>query len=100
MVDTPRSAKTGKRNQTATPTRTRLIVRRGADRRHAALTKKTADLAVDVLWDRREADRRAAADSIEEERRTGDRRKKPPFTWEVADFAVVVDPDPTEGDGT
>jgi hypothetical protein len=100
MADSPKLAKTGKPKQTASQARTRLIVRRGAVKRHATLKQKTADLAVDVLWDRREADRRAAADKVEAERRSADRRKKPPFTWEVADFAVVVEPDPPKGEGT
>jgi hypothetical protein len=100
MADTPKRAKTGKPKQPASPQRTRLIVKRGAVRRHAALKQKTADLAVDVLWDRREADRRAAADKVEDERRKADRRKKPPFTWDVADFAVAVEPDPPKGEGT
>ena len=100
MADSPKHAKTGKPKPTASHPRTRLIVRRGAVKRHAALKQKTADLAVDVLWDRREADRRAAADKVEAERRSADRRKKPPFTWDVADFAVVVEPDPPKGDST
>ena len=94
MSDTPKRAKTANPKPDASPARTRLIVRRGAEKRHAALKHKTAELAVDVEWDRREADRRAAADRVEEDRRKTDRRKKPPFTWEVADFAVVVEPDP------
>ena len=76
MADTPKRAKTGKPKQPASPARTRLIVKRGAVHRHAALKQKTADLAVDVLWDRREADRRAAADKVEDDRRKADRRKK------------------------
>ena len=59
---------------------------------------QAADLAVDVLWDRREAERRAAADGVDDERRKVDRRKKPPFTWDVADFAVAVEPDPQKTD--
>jgi len=48
-----------------------IVVRRGALRRFDALTRKTA---------------------APTERRSGDRRKKPPFTWEVADFVVVDAP--------
>jgi hypothetical protein len=94
MGDTPKRAKTGKAKKSGAAARTRLIVRRGAVQRHASLKQKTADLEVDVLWDRREADRRAAADLVDDERRKADRRKKPPFTWDVADFAVAVERDP------
>jgi len=73
-----------------------IVVRRGALRRFDALTTKTAELPVEVSWDRRSDSRRAAGESVEVERRAGDRREKPPFTWEVADF-VVVDAPPEEG---
>jgi hypothetical protein len=69
-----------------------LIVRRGAVRRFHTLKEKTADLPVDVLWDRRESDRRAAACKDSAERRSGDRRQPPPFTWEVSDFVVAAKP--------
>ena len=66
-----------------------IVVRRGALRRFDALTRKTADLPVVVSWDRRTGHRRASGESAPVERRSTDRRKKPPFTWEVADFVVV-----------
>ena len=66
-----------------------IVVRRGALRRFDALTHKTADLPVEVTWDRRTEDRRAPAEPASVERRTGDRRKEAPFTWQVADFVVV-----------
>ena len=66
-----------------------IIVRRGAVRRFDALTSKTAELPVVVSWDRRTADRRAAAAQAPTERRSSDRRKAPPFTWDTADFVVV-----------
>jgi hypothetical protein len=66
-----------------------LIVRRGASRRFDALSRKTADLPVVVSWDRRKEDRRASPESIPVERRSSDRRKTPPFTWDAADFVVV-----------
>lgn len=65
-----------------------LIVRRGALRRFRALTEKTADLPVNVLWDRRTQDRRSDAGATATNRRRKDRRQKPPFTWEVSDFVV------------
>ena len=69
-----------------------IVVRRGALRRFDSLTKKTAELPVVVSWDRRTEDRRAASDTAPVERRAGDRRKSPPFTWEAADFVVVGTP--------
>jgi hypothetical protein len=67
-----------------------LIVRRGALRRFEKLKAKTAALPVEVSWDRREADRRTASNTIEADRRKKDRREKSPFTWEIGDFVVVT----------
>ena len=74
-----------------------LIVRRGASHRFDALARKTADLPVVVSWDRRKENRRGSPESVPVERRSNDRRKAPPFTWDAADF-VVVDavPEPDE----
>ena len=69
-----------------------LIVRRGALRRFHTLKEKTADLPVEVLWDRRESDGRAAADKETAKRRSADRRQPPPFTWDVSDFVVATKP--------
>jgi len=66
-----------------------IVVRRGALRRFDALTRKAADLPVEVTWDRRAEERRVSDEAAGVERRSGDRRKKPPFTWQVADFVVV-----------
>src|SRR5688500_13859093 len=66
-----------------------LIVRRGALRRFDKLKQATADLPVNVSWDRRCRDRRLSGNVTERERRRMERRKKPPFTWEVADFVLV-----------
>jgi hypothetical protein len=72
-----------------------IIVRRGASRRFDSLTRNTADLPVLVSWDRRTEDRRESCQSTAVERRSGDRRKTPPFTWDAADFVVVADvPEP------
>jgi hypothetical protein len=67
----------------------RIFVRIGALRRFHALTKKTEDLPVEVKWDRRKDDRDGTRTSSE-----ADRRGKPPYTWDVADFVVVEDPLP------
>ena len=66
-----------------------IVVRRGALRRFDALARETTNLPVVVSWDRRTENRRESAASAEVERRAADRREKPPFTWEVADFVVV-----------
>jgi hypothetical protein len=67
-----------------------LIVRRGALRRFATLQRKTAQLNVKVLWDRRHNIRRQVASYVAADRRANDRRKADPFTWDTADFAVVT----------
>jgi hypothetical protein len=66
-----------------------IVVRRGSLRRFDALTRKTAELPVEISWDRRTNQRREASEASSVERRAGDRRKAPPFTWEAADFVVV-----------
>jgi hypothetical protein len=71
-----------------------LIVRRGAIRRFHKLKQKTADLPVEVLWDRRQSDRREDSGNIPAERRAVERRQKPPFTWETSDFVVAAKPQP------
>ena len=70
-----------------------LVVRRGALRRFRALKEKTAHLPVKVVWDRRQDDRRRAQgnpSTASQNRRAGDRRQKPPLTWELAEFVVVA----------
>lgn len=62
-----------------------LVVRRSALRRFDKLKQATADLGVKLSWDRRTSER---------EHRQIERRKEPPFTWEVADFVVVEKPAP------
>ena len=68
-----------------------IVVRRGALKRFDALKTKTGELPVVVKWDRRQDDRRDAAhaDELTRDRRYEDRRRKPPFTWDLADFVVV-----------
>ena len=67
----------------------KLVVRRGALRRFDSLTRKTADLPVEITWDRRLEQRRASDGSPNVERRENDRRREPPFTWQAADFVVT-----------
>ena len=68
---------------------TELVVRRGALRRFDALKRETAGLPVNVTWDRRKDDRRSSSDEVPGERRKTDRRQKPSFTWDLAEFVVV-----------
>src|ERR1044071_1085258 len=69
-----------------------LIVRRGALRRFDKLKQATATLPVKVLWDRRTGEGRTAAKAGQPEPERRERRQKPPFTWDVADFVVVGKP--------
>ena len=72
-----------------------IVVRRGATRRFDALKTQTSELPVVVTWDRREADRRTSTTrshqmDVPRNRRGSDRRQKPSFTWDLADFVVVA----------
>ena len=69
--------------------RTTILVRRGALRRYDALKQKTADLPVVIDWDRRVGECREPPADAPAERRSGERRRTPPFTWEAADFVVI-----------
>jgi len=55
-------------------------------RRFDKLKWATAEMPVKVLWDRRTSETRNAESPGESQ---ADRRKSPPFTWDVADFLVV-----------
>jgi hypothetical protein len=67
-----------------------MVVRRGATPRFEALKKKTEHLNVQVVWDRREGEKPDDPIVAENNRRFKDRRGTPPFTWDAADFVVVV----------
>ena len=67
-----------------------LVVRRGALRRFRMLKQKAANLPVNVVWDRRQKDRRTGPINTTPDRRTADRRHSPSFTWEAADFVIVT----------
>ena len=77
-----------------------IFVRIGALRRFHLLKRKTAELPVIVSWDRRRSERRATSATVGNDHRRADRRQKPPFTWEVADFVVAEDalPQPPESE--
>src|SRR5258705_9153606 len=69
----------------------KIVVRRGAMRRFDALKTRTTELPVVLTWDRRTDHRRdgAASASVKRDRRENERRRQPPFTWDLADFVVV-----------
>jgi len=71
------------------------VVRRGAIRRFDALKTRTSELPVIVTWDRRTGERRdeGTTTGAKQDLAT-ERRRKPPFTWDVADFVVVEPPKP------
>lgn len=67
-----------------------LVVKRGALRRFDALKRRTSDLQVEVIWDRRTQSRRTTGAAPSIERRTGERRRPQTFTWNAAEFTVAV----------
>jgi hypothetical protein len=71
--------------------RIEIVVRRGAIRRFDALKTRTSELPVVVTWDRRTDDRRdkGGTPGAKRNRQQADRRRRPPFTWDLADFVVV-----------
>jgi hypothetical protein len=71
--------------------KTVIRVKRGALRRFDQLTRKSANLPVEVKWDRRTTDRRSESSPENNDRRRRERRQKPPFTWDAADFLVEGD---------
>lgn len=71
--------------------KTVIRVKRGALRRFDQLTRKGANLPVEVKWDRRLSERRSESTPETNERRRRDRRQTPPFTWDAADFLVEGD---------
>jgi hypothetical protein len=82
-------------------TNLRIFVKKGATRRFERLKRDSASLPVQVEWDRRVGERRSpvqveGAEAVGLPPRRGDRRKAPPFTWELADFVVVEENDEKE----
>jgi hypothetical protein len=69
-----------------------LIVRRGALDRYDKLRQDTQDLPVKLSWDRRLHQRRSASRDVDREERKHERRREPPFIWDVADFVAVEIP--------
>jgi len=89
----PPKASTGRRRAAAGKKQQgpiEIVVRRGAIRRFDALKTRTSKLPVVVTWDRRTGERRDEDTTAGAKRdRATERRRKPPFTWDLADFVVV-----------
>jgi hypothetical protein len=89
----PPKSSAGRRRTAAKKKRDRIeiVVRRGAIRRFDALKTRTSELPVVVTWDRRTDQHRDDGDgtSAKRNRRQTERRRRPPFTWDLADFVVV-----------
>jgi hypothetical protein len=78
-----------------------MIVRRGQLDRFLSLQETFGrdPLRVEIIWDRRQGDRRRAAPSATSgDRRRRDRRGPPPSSWSALDF-LVAKPGPTNGNG-
>lgn len=63
-----------------------VVVRRGETNLYELL-RDTAD---QVVWDRRQTERRARRDPAASERRRRERRRPPPRTWEALGFVVTA----------
>jgi hypothetical protein len=68
-----------------------VIVRRGHFATYELLTRTFADDSnVQIVWDRRIAERRRAADAPDaDERRRADRRRRPPTQWGQLNYMIA-----------
>jgi hypothetical protein len=66
-----------------------MVVQRGDHDRYRFLSSTFRDRPVEVVWDRRTGDRRRATDGPAVERRAGDRRTRPPASWDNLGFLVA-----------
>jgi hypothetical protein len=74
----------------------RIFVKKGAHRRFNRLQLDSERLQVSVEWDRRKGERRKASQLTDADKRKTDRRGTRPFTWELAEFGVVDEPNGDE----
>jgi hypothetical protein len=88
----PVKSASGSRKTTSPKKGVEIIVKRGATRRFHTLKRETAEMPVTITWDRRTTERRTPQTSgaAGAERRGVERRQKPSFTWDLADFVVVA----------
>jgi CheY-like chemotaxis protein len=73
------------------------IVPRGRGDLFIALDTCLADSGVEVLWDRRLAERRCRVDRVVGERRAGPRRGPPPPSWKWPGVVIIETPDGEAG---
>jgi hypothetical protein len=66
-----------------------MVVQRGDDDRFRFLSATFRDRPVQVMFDRRVGERRQPGDDISPERRSTDRRNRPPSTWDTLGFLVA-----------
>lgn len=77
------------------PTGHLAIVQRGRAGVYETLKERfEAGTLVEVIWDRRVAERRRAHRPVSRERRQRERRRAPPEAWTVMGFALVAKPEP------
>jgi CheY-like chemotaxis protein len=69
------------------------IIPRGRGDLFVALDTCLADPGVDVLWDRRRAERRCRVERVVGERRAGPRRGLPPPSWRWPGVVIIEAPD-------
>ena len=67
-----------------------MIVRRGCSGRFDALQDVARERPMEVIWDRRQGDRRQLDRTVGAQRRQTERRQPPPATWELADFVLML----------
>ena len=66
-----------------------MVVQRGDDERFRLLCSTFRDRPVEVVWDRRDRERRRASDEPATDRRRSDRRGTPPISWNNLGFLVA-----------
>ncbi len=66
-----------------------MVVQRGHFDRYRFLRATFRDKAVQVVWDRRQAERRGQQGPSVQERRRSDRRSTPPPSWNNLGFLVT-----------
>ena len=66
-----------------------MVVQRGDQDRYRFLQTTFQDKPVEVMWDRRQGERRRATTSANLDRRRSDRRSDPPSSWGSLGFLVA-----------
>jgi len=66
-----------------------MVVQRGDHDRFRFLSATFRDRPVQVVWDRRVGDRRRSSEGTPADRRSGDRRNRPPASWDNLGFLVA-----------